>query len=102
VTLRGWLAVTVLLLVGLLSAANGSDFRRDWESIQDSLHRVPPKQREWWLHKRGLGDVLAPPGNNAPESVGLSLVGKFGRGPSVEVTGQDTLVALSLGSEVAS
>jgi hypothetical protein len=29
------------------------------------------------------------------------LVGKYGRGPSVEVTGRDTLVALSLSSEVA-
>jgi len=93
--------VTVLLLAGLHGAVSGSDFRRDWEGIQDSLHRVPPKQREWWLHKRGLGDLLAPQGSTAPESVGLSMVGKFGRGPSVEVTGQDTLVALSLGSEVA-
>jgi hypothetical protein len=43
---------------------------------------------------------------NAPqpfisESTGLRLVGKYGRGPSVEVTGRDSLVFLSLGSEVA-
>ena len=100
-TPRGWLVVTVLLLAGLLSSVSGSDLRQDWERVQDSLHRVPPKQREWWLKERGLGDLLAPQGNAAPESVGLSMVGKWGRGPSVEVTGQDTLVALSLGSEVA-
>jgi hypothetical protein len=35
------------------------------------------------------------------DSLGPHLVGKWGRGPSVEVTGRDTLVALTLGSEVA-
>jgi len=48
------------------------------------------------------------PGINAPlpaspfsDSGGLRLVGKWGRGPSVEVTGRDPLVFLSLGSQVA-
>ena len=53
---------------------------------------------------RGLG---LPP-RNAPlptsgrdDSLGLRLVGKWGRGPAAEVTGRDTLVAFTLGSEVA-
>jgi hypothetical protein len=36
-----------------------------------------------------------------PESTGLTLVGKWGRGTSNEVTGRGNLVALTLGSEVA-
>jgi hypothetical protein len=70
--------------------------------VMDSLRQVPPRLRARWLDSRGL----VVPGTNAPapsvsESTGLRLVGKYGRGPSVEVTGRDSLVFLSLGSEVA-
>jgi hypothetical protein len=41
------------------------------------------------------------PTSDRPDSLGLTLRGKWGRGPSVEVTGRDSLLFLSLGSEVA-
>ncbi len=37
----------------------------------------------------------------ADSGTGLVLRGKWGRGPAAEVTGKDTLVVLTLGSEVA-
>jgi len=76
----------------------------EYRAVQQSLSRVHPRLRNRWLNVRGLGL----PGYNAPLSVsdldtdsGISLAGKWGRGPSVEVTGRDSLVFLSLGSEVA-
>ncbi|MFO7689440.1 MAG: hypothetical protein R6W83_02640 [Cryobacterium sp.] len=80
--------------------ADRGEFER-WEAVQESLRSVPPKFRDYWLRQRGLEDWLSPAQPASPESFGLRLVGKFGRGPAVEVTGRDTLVALTLGSEVA-
>ncbi|MFO7638171.1 MAG: hypothetical protein R6X14_02540 [bacterium] len=74
------------------------------EAVMDSLSQVHPRLRGRWLAERGL----EMPGINAPlpasplsDSGGLRLVGKWGRGPSVEVTGRDSLVVLTLGSEAA-
>ena len=71
-------------------------------ALRDSLHRVHPRLRNRWLDKRGI----TLPGESAPlpasrDSGPLRLAGKYGRGPAVEVTGRGTLVALTLGSEVA-
>jgi len=55
-----------------------------------------------WLAKRGI--ELPEWNNPSPalaESGGLRMVGKWGRGPASAVTGKDTLVVLTLGSEVA-
>jgi hypothetical protein len=98
--------VAVLLGAVLAAAALAGvpEFER-YRAVQESLARVPPRLRGRWLNERGL----ELPGVNAPipasspnsESTSLRLVGKWGRGPSVEVTGKDSLVFLSLGSEVA-
>ena len=68
--------------------------------VRDSLARVHPRLRSRWLSERGikLPDYFEP---RAPESDGIQMLGKWGRGPSYEVTGRDSLVFLSLGSEVA-
>ncbi len=74
----------------------------EYRAVQESLSGVHPRFREYWLKSRGcdVNEFMPAP---RPDSgnVGLRLVGKYGRGPSVDVTGRDTLVALSLGSEVA-
>jgi hypothetical protein len=38
---------------------------------------------------------------DGPDSQGVRLVGKFGRGPAAKVTGRDSLVFVAMGSEVA-
>ena len=74
----------------------------EYRVAMESLSDVHPRFREHWLKSRGydVNEFMPAP---RPDSgnVGLRLVGKYGRGPSVDVTGRDTLVALSLGSEVA-
>ncbi len=94
-----------MLLVAVLAALPAASFGREpdfreYRAVQESLARVPPKFRAEWLQKRGYDDSRYT-SYQKPESTGLRLVGKYGRGPSVEVTGRDTLVALTLGSEVA-
>jgi hypothetical protein len=92
----------LLLGLGLSAVAVATSPMRREQIAMDSLRQVPPRLRARWLNARGI-EI---PGMNAPrpfviESTGLRLVGKYGRGPSVEVTGRDSLVYLSLGSEVA-
>jgi len=67
-------------------------------ALMDSARSVPPKMRMEWLHQRGIEVPRARP---TTADSGLTLVGKWGRGPAAEVTGKDTLVVLTLGSEVA-
>jgi hypothetical protein len=67
-------------------------------AMVDSARSVPPKARMEWLHGHGIEPPRASP--TTAES-GLVLRGKWGRGPAAEVTGKDTLVVLTLGSEVA-
>jgi len=81
-----------------MASAVGAQSRRDEMALMDSLHRVPPKLRMEWLHERGIEVRRV---NPTTTDSGLTLVGKWGRGPAAEVTGKDTLVVLTLGSEVA-
>jgi hypothetical protein len=101
---NGLVAVLLGAVLAAAALAGVPEFER-YRAVQESLARVPPRLRGRWLNERGL----ELPGVNAPipasspnsESTSLRLVGKWGRGPSVEVTGKDSLVFLSLGSEVA-
>ena len=97
-------AVSVLLCLGLASASGvAADFARaiqEYPAVQESLEHVPRKQRAWWLERHGF-DASRYTTYQRPETTGLRLVGKWGRGPSGEVTGQDSLMALTLGSECA-
>lgn len=87
------------VLASLAPAGQSVDWRQE-RAVMDTLSRVPPKWRAEWLLNRGL-DASRYTEYRKPESTGLRLVGKYGRGPSVAVTGKDTLVVLTLGSEVA-
>jgi hypothetical protein len=89
------LLVAVLAMLPVASFGRELDFR-EFRAVQESLARVPPKYRAEWLHKRGYDDSRYST-YQKPESTGLRLVGKYGRGPSVEVAGRDTLVVLTLG-----
>ncbi|GEM_PF-443808 len=90
----------LVLLACVLSAAiaRESGFG-EFRAVQESLSRVPPKLRLEWMHERGI--ELPGYTNSRMTDSGLALVGKWGRGPAGEVTGKDTLVVLTLGSEVA-
>jgi len=72
-------------------------------AFRDSLRRIPPKMRMEWMHSRGMTNSEVRMTNAGPTAgdSGLKLVGKWGRGPAAEVTGKETLVVLTLGSEVA-
>jgi hypothetical protein len=83
----------------LTSAAPAAPSLRDEMTVMDSLRSVPPKGRLEWMHERGI-EMPGYAGTAMPDS-GLTLVGKWGRGPAAEVTGKDTFVVLTLGSEVA-
>jgi hypothetical protein len=72
---------------------------RGEQTMMDSLRTMPPKVRLEWLYHRGI-EMPGYAGSRMTDS-GLALVGKWGRGPAAEVTGKDTLVVLTLGSEVA-
>jgi len=90
-------------LVVLCLAAGAFGGRLSFQAhsaVQESLSRMPAKFRAEWLLKRGL-DASRYTEYRRPESTGLRLLGKWGRGPSNEVTGRGNLVALTLGSEVA-
>jgi hypothetical protein len=98
---RRWFALLLLAATAGLPAE--LDFRQH-QAVQESLSRVPPRLRNRWLNERGLelpGFNVGMPASDRPDSLGLRLRGKWGRGPSVEVTGRDSLIFLSLGSEVA-
>jgi hypothetical protein len=68
--------------------------------MRESLEHVSRKQWASWLEHHGY-DASRYTTYRRPETTGLRLVGKYGRGPSVEVMVQDTLMALTLGSECA-
>ena len=108
--------IAILLGLGLGSAVlaaapmRGGQGRWPWrgQALQDSLRRIPPKMRMEWLYEHGeetrrRDDAETRRGlrTTADSGSGLALVGKWGRGPAAEVTGKDTLVVLTLGSEVA-
>ncbi len=82
-----------------MASAFAAQSRRDEMAVMDSLRMVPPKLRIEWLYHRGI-EMPGYAGGTTSDS-GLRLVSKWGRGPAAEVTGKDTLVVLTLGSEVA-
>jgi hypothetical protein len=72
----------------------------EYRVVQESLSRMPAKFHAGWLQRHGL-DASRYTEYHRPETTGLLLKGKWGRGTSNEVTGRGNLVALTLGSEVA-
>jgi hypothetical protein len=93
-------AVLAVLLLAAASAAAASDMRAEM-AVRDSLRIVAPSHRAKWLQARGLGVSEFLPTYRPDSSNGLRLVGKYGRGPALSVTGQDSLVFVAMGSEVA-
>ncbi len=91
------LFIILLLTFATTAEARVLGFREFWV-VQDSLRYLPPNMRFYEWEQRGLGyrqlDAAL------PDSVGLRLVGKWGAGPSVKVTGRDSVVFLARGSEV--
>ncbi len=71
----------------------------EYHAVQESLRHLPPNMRFYELDQRGL--LPRSPAPALADSIGLRLVGKWGAGPSVKVTGRDSLVFLSRGSQVA-
>jgi len=64
----------------------------------DSLDRIPPNLRYYYMQKNLPNEASR---FLQRDSQGVRMIGKWGRGPSSRVTGRDSLVFLSLGSEVA-
>jgi hypothetical protein len=98
--LRPGLLVTIAALCMAAVAFGGRLLFEEHVAVQESLGRMPAKFQAEWLQKRGL-DASRYTEYRRPDTTGLRLVGKYGRGPSNEVTGRGDLVALTLGSEVA-
>jgi hypothetical protein len=73
----------------------------EYRSVRDSLRTVAPSHRARWLQARGLDVSEFVPTYRPDSATGLRLVGKYGRGPALSVTGQDSLVFVAMGSEVA-
>jgi hypothetical protein len=95
--------IVFLLGLGLTVVAVAG---RSWmgeRALMDSARSVPPKMRMEWLYQRGRMEDRRLRTEDGPATAdsGLVLRGKWGRGPAAEVTGKDTLVVLTLGSEVA-
>jgi hypothetical protein len=70
----------------------------EYRAAQESLRYLPPNIRFYEMDR--LGFLPRSPAPALSDSVGLRLIGKWGAGPSVKVTGRDSLVFLSRGSEV--
>jgi len=88
----------LLLLASVTSVhARDSDPHHFWR-LSDSLWHLPPHLRFYELGRRGYTSQSLFSG--ADTGIGLRLVGKWGAGQSVDVTGRESLVFLSRGSEV--
>jgi hypothetical protein len=95
--------VVVLALLAACAVAVATPATHDWRvdiAVRDSFSHVHPRMRASWLSEHGLDDSPYTT-EQRPDSGGLRLVGKYGRGPAVEVTGRGSTVFLALGSEVA-
>jgi hypothetical protein len=92
---RWSVALSALILTAW--AASALD-RQDRQALMDSLRYLPPNIRSYYLDKAGFD--MWPKAQSRLESTGLRLVGRWGAGPSVRVTGRDSIVYLSRGSEV--
>ncbi len=79
--------------MGLLALAAEPDW---YYANLDSMPRLPTNKLFYLEQKAGL----CPKPTDDGESLNVRLVGKWGGGPSWGVTGKDTLVYLSRGSEV--
>ena len=66
--------------------------------MQDSWRHLPPNIRSYFMDKAGFD--MWPAVQARPESTGLRILGKWGDGPSYSVTGRDSIVYLSRGSQV--
>ncbi len=95
-----WAGLTILLLAATAGLSAELDYRQHG-AVQESLSRVPPKWRYQWLQSRDIDVPGVTRYRPASTDSGLRLVGKYGRGRSWDVEGQDSIVALALGSEVA-
>ena len=96
--------IVLLLGVGLAVVAVAGRPLMNERVLMDSARTVPPKFRAEWLHERMSSDQCRVTNTGAAavdSGSGLRLLSKWGRGPAAEVTGKDTLVVLTLGSEVA-
>ena len=94
--------VVILAILAACTVAAASPAARDWQAesaARDSFRHLPPNMRFYAMRKAGL---LPPPARTTDVDTGsgIRLVGKWGGGPSVKVTGRDSLVFLSRGSEV--
>jgi hypothetical protein len=87
--------LTVLLLGLAQAMALAAPSGQKDAASQDSLRHLPPNMRFYYAPRVEPGPEL-----RKADSFGLRLVGKWGAGPSVKVTGRDSLVFLSRGSEV--
>ena len=86
--------ISVLLVAGLAAALAREP---DWYYMDpDSMPRLGTNKLFYLEQKAGL----TPRPSDEPESLNVRMVGKWGGGPSWGVTGRDTLVYLSRGSEV--
>jgi hypothetical protein len=93
--------VTALLLI--LSAAGWARGLDGFRAERDS--NLPPNVK-WYLEQRENKDRFLRFGSSCglpgmPDSQGVRMVGKWGRAAANKVTGRDSLVFMSLGSEVA-
>jgi hypothetical protein len=96
--LRRW---CLILLLGATAVFGNRQSFLDHAAVREPLSRVPPWMRGEWLRHHGIGSREPGFPTTLSDSGGLKLVGKWGRGPASSVTGRDTLVVLTLGSEVA-
>ena len=88
--LRRW---CIVLLLGVTVAFGSRLSFEEYRAVQDSLHRLPMRMQSRWLAERGIELPEWNSPSPAPsESGGLRMVGKWGRGPAVEVTGRDSLL----------
>jgi hypothetical protein len=88
------MAVGILLVSAAVAREPGFG---EYRAMQESLRYLPPNLRFYVMDRPGL--LPRSPAPALPDSIGLRLVGKWGAGPSLKVTGRDSLVFLSRGSQ---
>jgi hypothetical protein len=80
----------------------GAGLAKDWPEMREEADRGLPPWIQYYNRVKGEPKLgLFDRHLEEPESSGVKLVGKWGRGPAARVTGRDSLVYLALGSEVA-
>ncbi|MBM3332609.1 hypothetical protein FJY68_12320 [candidate division WOR-3 bacterium] len=89
----------ILLVLGTAAAFGSGLSFEEQAAVQESLRYLPPNIRSYYMERAGFD--MWPSAQARPESTGLRLVGKWGAGPSYRVTGRDSIIYLSRGSQVA-